>query len=48
MRGNTAFERSMDHCGPRLDAAEASWPAAHPQSLGVRQKMRIGIGVLER
>jgi len=28
MTSNTAFERAVNNRGPRLPAAEASWPAA--------------------
>ena len=28
MPSNTAFERAVVHGGPRLAAADASWPAA--------------------
>jgi hypothetical protein len=28
MRSNNAFERTVGHRGPRLAAAQATWPAA--------------------
>jgi hypothetical protein len=32
---NNTFERTVEHCGPRLASARASWPAAQRRALDV-------------